>query len=91
MSTLGPYAAPAATVGNERCLPGCIAAVRCRLRADVLHPPVEPQRVAGSGNEPAVAAGMLAVDFFTADTVWLRQVYVFFCIEVSSRRVHVLG
>ena len=34
---------------------------------------------------------MLAVDFFTADTVWLRQVYVFFCIEVSTRRVHVLG
>jgi hypothetical protein len=34
---------------------------------------------------------MLAVGFFTADTVWLRHVYVFFCIEVSSRRVHVLG
>jgi putative transposase len=39
----------------------------------------------------AQAAGMLAVDFFTADTVWLRQVYVFFCIEVSTRRVRVLG
>jgi len=24
---------------------------------------------------------MLAVDFFTVDTVWLRKVYVFFCIE----------
>ena len=39
----------------------------------------------------AQAAAMLAVDFFTADTVWLRQVYVFFCIEVSTRRVHLLG
>jgi putative transposase len=32
----------------------------------------------------AQAAGMLAAGFFTADTVWLRQVYVFFCIEVST-------
>jgi transposase InsO family protein len=31
------------------------------------------------------------VDFFTVDTVWLWQVYVFFCLEVSTRRVHVLG
>jgi putative transposase len=34
---------------------------------------------------------MLAVDFFTVDTVWLTQVYVFFCVEVSTRRVRVLG
>jgi hypothetical protein len=91
MSTLGPYAAPAATVGNEPLSPRLHCGQCAVAGADVLHPPVEPQRVAGSGNEPAVAAGMLAVDFFTADTVWLRQVYVFFCIEVSSRRVHVLG
>ena len=60
-------------------------------------------RAAGAGPAPrragqswttflrAQAAGMLAVDFFTVDTVWLRQVYVFFCIEVSTRRVRVLG
>jgi transposase InsO family protein len=35
--------------------------------------------------------GVLAVDFFTVGTVWLRQVCVFFCPEVSARRVHVLG
>ena len=39
----------------------------------------------------AQAAGILAVDFFTVDTVWLWQVYVFFCLKVSTRRVHVLG
>jgi hypothetical protein len=32
---------------------------------------------------------MIAVDFFTVDTVWLQRLYVLFFIEIGSRRVHV--
>jgi putative transposase len=34
---------------------------------------------------------MLAVDFFTVETMWLQRLYVLFFIELGSRRVHVAG
>ena len=37
------------------------------------------------------AAGIVACDFFTVDTVMLRRYYVLFFIELETRRVHLAG
>jgi putative transposase len=37
------------------------------------------------------AAGIVACDFFTVDTVLLRRYYVLFFIELQTRRVHLAG
>ncbi len=34
---------------------------------------------------------MLACDFFTVETAWLKTIYVLFFIELGSRRVHLAG
>ncbi len=65
--------------------------IRTLLRANGLGP--APRRAGPTWGEflRAQAHGMLAFDFFTVETAWLRTVYVLFAIEIGSRRVHILG
>jgi putative transposase len=52
-----------------------------------------PRRTVPSWREfcRAQATTMLACDFFTVDTVLLRRIYVFFVLEVGTRRIRILG
>lgn len=65
--------------------------IRTLLRQHGLGP--APRRTGPSWADflRAQAQGILACDFFTVETVWLRTLYVLFWIEHGSRRVHLAG
>jgi len=65
--------------------------IRMILRHSGLGAP--PRRGSPSWSEflGAQAQGMLACDFFTVETAWLRTLYVLFFIELGSRRVYLAG
>jgi putative transposase len=77
--------------GECRKLGVSVAATRVKkvLRAAGLEP--APRRDGPSWSEflLAQADGILACDFFSIETVFLRTLYVLFFIEVGSRRLHV--
>jgi putative transposase len=66
-------------------------AIRTTLRRHGLDP--APRRASSSWSVflRQQAAGIVACDFFTVDTVWLRRLYVLFFIEHDTRRVHLAG
>ena len=66
-------------------------AIRATLRRHGLDPAPRRVPVPGGRSFAAQAAGIVACDFFTVDTVWLRRLYVLFFIELDTRRVHLAG
>jgi putative transposase len=54
-------------------------------------PPSRPAGPSWSHFIRQQASSMLACDFFTVDTVFLRQLYVLVFIELDTRRVHLAG
>jgi len=65
--------------------------IRSLLRRSGLGP--APRRGGPSWSEflHAQAQGILAADFFTVETAWLRTLYVLFFVELGSRRVRLAG
>ena len=57
------------------------------------HLPSAPRRAPATWRAflRAQAASILATDFFTAQTVLHKTLYVLFVIEVGTRRVHLIG
>jgi putative transposase len=66
-------------------------AIRTTLRRYGLDPAPRPASTSWRAFLRRQAAGIVACDFFTADTVWLRRLYVLFFIELDTRRVHLAG
>ena len=66
-------------------------AIRTTLRRHGLDP--APRRATSTWRTflRQQAAAIVACDFFTVDTVWLRRLYVLFFIELDTRRVHLAG
>ncbi len=65
--------------------------VRTWLRAAGLGPAGKRGKTTWREFIRAHRQSLLAVDFFTVETIWLQRLYVLFFIELGSRRVRVAG
>ena len=65
--------------------------IRSLLRRHGLGPAPRRQGPTWSEFLRAQASGIIAFDFFTVESLFLRTLYVLFAIEVASRRIHILG
>lgn len=83
-----------------RCIQGELAKLGVRVTATAIRSvlrrrglPPAPRRDGPTWKQFLAhqAGGILACDFFTVETVWLRTIYVLFVIELSTRRVHLCG
>jgi putative transposase len=61
------------------------------LRSHGIQPAPRRAELSWSQFLRAQASAIVACDFLTVDTVWLRRLYVLFFIELGSRRVHFGG
>ena len=66
-------------------------AVRAWLRAAGLGPAGKRRGMTWREFVRVHRESILAVDFFTVETIWLQRLYVLFFIELGSRRVHLAG
>jgi transposase InsO family protein len=66
-------------------------AIRATLHRRGLDPAPRPASTTWRAFLRQQAAEIVACDFFTVDTVWLRRLYVLFFIELDTRRVHLAG
>ena len=76
--------------GELRKLGLCVSATTVRTLLRTARAGPAPRRTGPTWTEflRAQADGIIACDFFTVETAWLRTLYVLVFIELGSRRIH---